>query len=276
MPVRMAHHLSKLIPLLAPLPGRVAFASRIALICALTVLVAEIYQTPDPALTTYIVFFLNREDRASTIVTNIVLLMMMTVVIGLIIAVSMIVADDPMWRVVSMTVISLCFLYLTSASKLRPIGSIVALIVGYGLDELGLVQMGELATRGFLYAWLFVGIPVAVSTVVNLLLAPPPRRLAERAIARRLSLAAAMLRTPDERTTRRFRECLNEGFKAGSTWQNARKVRPQRTLLHFDRLPVPPSLSCRPSTCRTAMLTPDFPVCCANTSQIPWRKCPGY
>jgi multidrug resistance protein MdtO len=216
--VRMAHHLSKLIPLLAPLPGRVAFASRIALTCALTVLVAEIYETPDPALTTYIVFFLNREDRASSIITNIVLLVMMTVVIGLIIAVSMIVADDPLWRVASMTLISLCFLYLTSASKLRPIGSIVALIVGYGLDELGLVQVGELATRGFLYAWLFVGIPVAVSIVVNLLLAPPPRRLAERAIARRLSLAAAMLRTPDERITRRFRECLNEGFTQIEGW----------------------------------------------------------
>ncbi|HEY2528955.1 MAG TPA: FUSC family protein [Xanthobacteraceae bacterium] len=188
------------------------------MICALAVLVAEIYQTPDPALSTYIVFFLNREDRATSIIMNVILLLVMTVIIGFVIVVAMIVADDPMWRVVSMTVISFCFLFLASASKLRPIGGTMALIVGYALDELGNVQVGEIATRGYLYAWLFVGIPVCVSMVVNLLLAPPPRRLIERAIARRLTQAAAMLRTPDERTRQRFHECLREGSTQIHGW----------------------------------------------------------
>jgi multidrug resistance protein MdtO len=218
MPVSIAQYLSKLIRLLAAQPGRVAFASRLALICALTVLAAEIYQTPDPALTAYIVFFLNREDRASSIITNLVLLVVITVIIGFIIAVAMIVADDPMWRVVSMTAISLSLLFLATASKLRPIGSTIALIVGYGLDELGLVQVGEFATRGYLYVWLFVGIPVGVSIVVNLLLAPPPRRLAERAIAGRLKLTAALLVTPDEGIRRRFSESLQEGSEQIQGW----------------------------------------------------------
>jgi multidrug resistance protein MdtO len=218
MPVSITHYLSQLIGLLAPQPGRDAFALRVALICALTVLVTEIYQTPDPALTVYIVFFLNREDRATSIIMNLAFLLLMTLIIGFVIVVAMIVADDPMWRVVSMTVISLCVLFLASASKLRPIGGTVALIVGYALDELGNVQVGEIATRGYLYAWLFVGIPVGVSIVVNLLLAPPPRRLAGRAIARRLTLAAAMLRTPDARTRRSFDECLQEGSAQIHGW----------------------------------------------------------
>jgi multidrug resistance protein MdtO len=218
MPVSIAHYLSQLIRLLAPQPGRVAFALRLALICALTVLVAEIYQTPEPALTAYIAFFLNREDRAISIIMNLVFLLLITVIIGFVILVAMMVADDPMWRVVSITVISFCLLFLASASKLRPIGSTVALIAGYGLDELGKVQLGELATRGFLYVWLFVGIPVAVSLVVNLLLAPPPRRLAERAIARRLALAAAMMRAPDTLTRRRFSECFQEGSAQIQGW----------------------------------------------------------
>jgi multidrug resistance protein MdtO len=218
MPVSITHYLSQVIRLLAPQPGRVAFALRVALICALAVLVAEIYQTPDPALSTYIVFFLNREDRAASIIMNVVMLLVMTVTIGFVIVVAMIVADDPMWRVVSMTVISICLLFLAFASKLRPIGGTVALIVGYALDKLGSVQVGELATRGYLYAWLFVGIPVGVSMVVNLLLAPPPRRLVERAIARRLTLAAAMLRSPDERTRQGFRECLQEGSTQIHEW----------------------------------------------------------
>src|SRR2546423_14479335 len=43
--------LAELLRLLMPFPGRLEFATRLALICALTTLVVEIYQTPDPALT---------------------------------------------------------------------------------------------------------------------------------------------------------------------------------------------------------------------------------
>jgi multidrug resistance protein MdtO len=224
MPVSIADYLSDLIRLLAPQPGRVASAARLAAICALTVLVAEIYQTPEPALTAYIVFFLVHEDRATSMITSVVLLLVLTVTIGIIFADAMLVADDPMWRVVSMTVISFCLLFLASASKLRPIAGTVALIVGYGLDELGLLQQGEFATRGLLYAWLFVGIPAGVTIVTSPLLAPSPRRLAERAIARRLTLAAAMLRGGDERTRQHFGDCLKEGTAQLQGWIHLAQV----------------------------------------------------
>jgi multidrug resistance protein MdtO len=45
--------LAELLRLLMPFPGRLEFAVRLALICALTTLVVEIYQTPEPALTTF-------------------------------------------------------------------------------------------------------------------------------------------------------------------------------------------------------------------------------
>ena len=81
-----------------------------------------------------------------------------------------------------MTLMSFCLTFAASASKLKPIAGIVALITAYALDLLGSVPGGELATRGILYAWLFVGIPAGVCIVVNLLLGPAPRRLAERAL----------------------------------------------------------------------------------------------
>ena len=52
----MALNVADLLRLLAPSPERWEFALRLALICALTALVVEFYQTPDPALTVYIVF----------------------------------------------------------------------------------------------------------------------------------------------------------------------------------------------------------------------------
>jgi multidrug resistance protein MdtO len=204
-------YIADLVRQLAPQPGRVEFAVRLALICALTVLVVEIYQTPEPALATYLVFFLNRDNRTLSLILNAILTLLITVIIGIVILVAQLVLDDRMWRVVSMALISFGLLFLTSASKLRPLASTIALIIGYALDELGLIQVGELGTRALLYAWLFVGIPAGVSIIVNLLLAPSPRRLAERAIASRLNLAAAMLRPADQAAREQFRECLREG-----------------------------------------------------------------
>src|SRR6266850_2507012 len=54
--------------LLRPFPGRLEFAARLALICALTTLVVEIYQTPDPALTAYVAFFVTIPASMSVIV----------------------------------------------------------------------------------------------------------------------------------------------------------------------------------------------------------------
>src|SRR5271155_5694188 len=92
--------------LLAPQPGRLQFAARLALICTLTLLVVEIYQTPEPALATYIVFFLNRDNRALSLILNTVLTVLITVIIGIVILVAQFVLDDRMLRVISMAMIS--------------------------------------------------------------------------------------------------------------------------------------------------------------------------
>ena len=208
---RARGYFTGLLALLGPRPGRVEFAFRLALICALTALVTAVYQTPEPALTVYIVFFLNRGDRTTSVIMNIALTVVITVVIGFVFIVARLVADYAMWRVISIALLSFGLLFLASASKLRPVASTLALIVGFALDELGMVPVGELATRGFLYAWLFVGIPAGVSLIVNLLLGPAPRRLAERGLAARLELAAGVLRGAGEAERSRLRECLREG-----------------------------------------------------------------
>jgi multidrug resistance protein MdtO len=210
--------LAGLLRLFMPFPARLEFAARLALICALTTLVVEIYQTPEPALTAYVVFFLNKQDRGTSLILNFAMVVIFSLTIASVILLATIIIDQPVWRVTSMSAISLGVLFLASASKLRPIGGIVALIVAYALDQLGTVHGGEIATRGLLFAWLFVGIPAGLSIVVNFLLAPPPRHFAERLLARRLRLAAAMLRTPNEGMRRDFTECLREGNGELQKW----------------------------------------------------------
>jgi multidrug resistance protein MdtO len=219
-----------------PFPGRLEFAARLALICAITMLVVEIYQTPEPALTAYVVFFLNKPDRGTSLILNIAMLVLFSLIITSVILVTTIVIDQPVWRVASMAAISLSLLFMASASKLRPIGGIVALIVAYALDLLGTVHGGEIATRALLFAWLFVGIPAGVSIGVNLLLAPPPGLLAGQALARRLRLAGAMLRAPNESIRRDFTECLREGNGELQKWLKLALVEKSAAREHIEAL----------------------------------------
>jgi multidrug resistance protein MdtO len=228
--------LAELLRLLMPFPGRLDFAIRLALICALTTLVVEIYQTPDPALTLYVVFFLNKPDRGTSLILNIVMVVLISLIITSVILVAIIVIDEPVWRVASMAAISLGLLFMASASKLRPIGGIVALIVAYALGLLGTVHGGEIATRGLLYVWLFIGISAGVSIGVNLLLAPSPRLLAEQVLAQRLRLSTAMLRAPSESTRRDFTECLREGNGELQKWLKLALVEKSSAREHIEAL----------------------------------------
>ncbi|MGA9917761.1 MAG: FUSC family protein, partial [Paraburkholderia sp.] len=206
-----------ILKLLAPYPGRAAMATRIALICALTAFVTSAYGTPEAAISAYVVFFLNRPDRVLSVVLGSALMVLVTLMIGLVTVVAMFALDNPMWRVACITGLSFGLLFVTSASKLRPIGAILAMIVGFALDELGSVPFGEVATRALLYVWLMVAIPVGISIGVNLLIAPSPRKLAGRALAKRLRLAAQSLVEP-EATADELSACLREGDAEIGTW----------------------------------------------------------
>lgn len=211
--------------LLVPFPGRAAMAVRVALICALVVLVTSGYGTPEAAISAYVVFFLNRADRVTSVVLAVAMLLLVTVVIALVMGVAIFSIDYSILRVACMTVMSVGLLYLTSASKLRPVGAILAMIVGFGLDQLGLAPFGEAATRALLYAWLMVAIPVGVAIVVNLLIAPSPRKLAQTQLAKRLRLAAQRLRGDhDDDARAAFDASLREGDKQLLTWLKLSKL----------------------------------------------------
>lgn len=179
--------------LTVPSPGRLAFAARLALICTLVAVFAEVYKTPEIALTVYVVFFLNKPDRVSSLVLTVAITLVITVVVGIIFLLALPVLGNPGLRVLTMALISFVMMFLLSASKLKPVASIVALVIAYALDVLGSAPLGEAVTRALLYTWLFFGIPALVSILVNLLMAPSPRSLVQKEIAERLRIAVSTL-----------------------------------------------------------------------------------
>src|SRR5580700_11007355 len=92
--------------LLRSLPGRFEFSGRLALVCVLTTLVAEIYQTPDPALTAYVAFFVMKRDRMESVILSIVLSILISLLVGMLILIATAVIDQPLWRVISISVAS--------------------------------------------------------------------------------------------------------------------------------------------------------------------------
>ncbi|MET3709363.1 multidrug resistance protein MdtO [Sphingomonas trueperi] len=185
-------------------PGRLAYALRLTLVCCGSGLIALWFEIPDPALIVYLGLFLNRPDRTSGVMLAVVMQLFVTVLIALLVPVTALLIDTPFWRTMAMGGLSFGLMFLGSASKLRPFAPTMALITAYVLDLLGSLPGGELATRGLLYAWLFVGVPAGVSILADLLLAPSPRRLAGGLLARALASAADLLDAPGDATRTQF------------------------------------------------------------------------
>lgn len=171
---------------------------RIALICALTVLIAQINGIPEIALAAYVVFFMNTADRTSSILSAVLFLIIVNFLIGLLILLAGRVMDVVPLRILAMVMLSIALLFLASASKLKPLAPIIALILVYALDVIGHIPSGELVTRALLYAWLIIVIPCVVTIVVNLLIGPPPLMLASASLAAKLRIGAQALAKPGE------------------------------------------------------------------------------
>ena len=179
---------------LAPSPGRLAFAAKLAAICTITAVATAVYRTPEPALAAYLAFFLNARDRATSLLLALLLTLIVAIVLAIVLATAMLVLDHAAWRVGAIAVLSFTLLFLASASKLKPLAANIGMILAFALDKLGQTQVGEEATRALLYTWLFVAMPALVSIVYNVLFGRHPRRIATAELARRLRLCADLLR----------------------------------------------------------------------------------
>lgn len=174
-------------------PGRLAFALRLVLVCCITALIALWFEIPEPALTVYLVLFVNKPQRMATLALSLVMLVFVSLLIALLLPLAAVLVDVPFWRVAALAILPFGIVFLGSASRLRPIAGTMALVTAYVLDLLGSVPAGELAARGLLYAWLFVAVPAGVSIVAALLVAPDPAREAGALIGRALRGAVVLL-----------------------------------------------------------------------------------
>lgn len=214
---------ARVIPLLRPVPGRAAQAIRLSVIAALSAWLALYWGLPEAALAAYVPFFMWKPDRVLSTVLAIALMVVATLLIGTVILLAMVVLDDPMWRVATIAGASFAICWLGSASKLKPLAPIMAMVIAFALDLLGANPLPVFTTKALLWAWWLLGTPALITIIINLCFAPAPRRLLSRLIAERLDAAAAAL-SGSTAGSARLDAVLRDNPKEAALWLILAKV----------------------------------------------------
>jgi multidrug resistance protein MdtO len=178
---------------LAPFPGRFDRTWRIAAMCALMTLVAMLREIPEAAISCYLLIFLVKPDAVSNIVIALAVIVLATVAVAMLLVLVNLSIEWPPAQLAVMVGASLTLLWLGSASKLGEGGGIAALVITFIMTLIARVPLGEIATRGLLYAWAMAAAPMSILLVFNLFAGRAPQQLLRQRLADRLTFAATAL-----------------------------------------------------------------------------------
>ncbi|MBC3382071.1 FUSC family protein [Serratia fonticola] len=186
-------------------------AWRVGALCALMALVAMLYGIPESAISCYLILFVMKPDAAESMAMAIAVTLLVSIVVGLILLILPYTLESAPLRMAVLALSSFAFLWLGSASKLGPVGSIIALVIAFIMSLLGDAPNGELAVRAVLYAWLMAASPMLLLVAFNLFIGRPPWKLLRASLAERLAVAGEVLRHPDTLSLHQVDELLREG-----------------------------------------------------------------
>lgn len=196
---------------LANFPGRFAMSWRVGALCALMAMIAMLYGIPESAISCYLILFVMKPDAVESMVMAIAVSTLVSIVVGVLLLILPYTLESAPLRMAMLIISSFVFLWLGSASKLGPVGSIIALVIAFVMSLLGNAPNGELATRAVLYAWLMAVSPMMLLVIFNLLMGRPSWKLLRTRLSERLTVAAKTLRQPSPANMDKINELLLEG-----------------------------------------------------------------
>ncbi|MCJ8144480.1 FUSC family protein [Ancylobacter sp. A5.8] len=199
---------------LSPFEGRAGMTWRIALLCAIVAMVAMVYKVPEPALSCYLIIFLMNPNGAECVGKGLGLIVLVSIIVLLLVPIVNVTIESQILRMLAIIGLSFVPVFFGAASALGEIGSIIALVLAFVLTLVDMVPVGEVATRGLLYAWQMASMPMALMVVFCLALGWSPQRLIRRRLAARLNAVADVLERPGPAGRARLGAWLSEGNDA--------------------------------------------------------------
>ena len=187
---------------------------RLVVLVLLAVTLAEVFRIPDPGVCAYVILFVSRGERASTVKTAVVAGLAVVLAVFATIAVFMLSLSEPALRVPLIALVTFAAMALSRASKLGRVAFAAGFIIAYGLTigdqvlgvalqasgisnttELGLPGLltlppEEALLHSLLWLTVVVAMPVGLVVIGNLLTGRHPVDLLRTALAARLVACA--------------------------------------------------------------------------------------
>ena len=222
---------------LRPRPGRLADTMRLVVLVLLAVTLAEVFRIPDPGVCAYVILFVSRGERASTVKTAVVAGLAVVLAVFATVAVFMLSLSEPALRVPLIALVTFGAMALSRASKLGPVAFAAGFIIAYGLtigdQVLGLaLQTSDISNttepglpdlltlppeeallHSLLWLTVVVAMPVGLVVIGNLLTGRQPVELLRTVLAARL-VACADFCAGDDGTQPRLAASVRDGHAA--------------------------------------------------------------
>lgn len=129
-------------------------------------------QTPETAVSAYMVFFVSKENVSLTIKTGIGLALGATIGLALSLFFYLWTFDRPELRIPVMAVTVFTGMFLARAMVIGPLAFAIGFVTAVTQSMLDYAPEHELIVRALLWAWVFIVFPVVVTVVVNQIMLP--------------------------------------------------------------------------------------------------------
>jgi multidrug resistance protein MdtO len=182
---------------LAPREGRWAAVGRIATGSAIAVVIAMIFQIPEPTYMAYIVFLISKDEKNATVTSALGALIAATLAILLTLGLELIDTAEPALRLPLMAMATFAAMFTARTFALGPISYLAGFVIVLLQSLVDDVPSPEALTHLTLWTWVVIFVPLAVTVIVNLLFGQSSVALMERTVRKVLKELEVSLTSGD-------------------------------------------------------------------------------
>lgn len=178
---------------LAPRPGRGAATVRMAVECALAVMVAMIFRIPLPPYLAYIVFLISKDERTATLTSAVGGFLAANLAILLTLVLFVFDLSEPALRLPLMALATFVAMYTSRTFALGPVTFLAGFVLVTMQTVVDDVPSAEALTRLDLWLWVVVLVPVALTVLGEAVAGPSSRDRVRRTLVSVLDQAGSAL-----------------------------------------------------------------------------------
>jgi multidrug resistance protein MdtO len=184
---------------LASREGRWAAVARIATGSAITVVIAMVFQIPQPTYMAYIVFLISKDEKNATVTSALGGLAAVTLAVLLVLGLELIDTAEPALRLPLMATATFAAMFTARTFALGPISFLAGFVIVLLQTLVDDVPSPEALTHATLWTWVVIFVPVAVTVIVHLLFGQGAVTFIDRSVRKVLNELETSLANGDYR-----------------------------------------------------------------------------